>query len=158
MNKKGSMELSVNSIVILVIAIVMLGLILGFVKTKFADISKDLVKDEPEPPSASSSDPITMSRTAIITGAGKTLALKINLYNSGNTILLSAKPAISCLSGTAIITPDQQYNIKEIKQGEQQSFQGVIKIPNNLVKGTYLCKAVISETTTPSKDFTIEIQ
>ena len=33
--KKGSMELSVNSIVILVIAIVVMGLILGFIREQF---------------------------------------------------------------------------------------------------------------------------
>ena len=158
MNKKGSMELSVNSIVVLVIAIVMLGLILGFVKTKFSDISKQLVQEEPEPASASSSDPITMSRTEVITGAGKTIALKINLYNMWSSDITNAKPNIVCTGQPALIS-SQTYNPKTIKPAEQQTYQGVIKI-GNVAKGTYLCSMEFSPktTATATKDFTIEIQ
>lgn len=40
MNKKGSLELSIQAIVIVVIAFVVLGLGLGFVRSQFADIQK----------------------------------------------------------------------------------------------------------------------
>jgi len=172
MNKKGSMELSVNSIVILVIAIVMLGLILGFVKSKFSDLGNSLVKEEPDASPASLSDPITISRYTIVTGAGKSEGIKVNMYNSGSSTLTGAQPILSCSSTTnpvKITSSNPQFNARDIGVGNSSSYGGVITISSGATKGTYLCQFCMLNAASPAegtlctsnviarKDFTIEI-
>ena len=43
MSKKGSLNLSINAIVVLILAITMLGLGLGFMKTMFGKVSEDFL-------------------------------------------------------------------------------------------------------------------
>lgn len=84
MSKKGAMELSVTAIVILILAIVMLGLGLGFIRGMFGKVATQFeqqIATEPEPPAASGSEPITLSRESIITRAGEPEVLKVDVYN-----------------------------------------------------------------------------
>ena len=67
--KKADLSLSVNAIVVLILAIVMLGLALGFVKSMFAKTTDKLageVEKESEPIPADGSRPLTLSRDVII--------------------------------------------------------------------------------------------
>lgn len=164
MNKKGSMELSVNSIVILVIAVVMMGLILGFIKTKFSDASQEIKEEEPEAPVASINNPISLSREDITTGTGKSVTLKSSVYNSEATNMTSASPTISC-THVGLLT-SQTYDSKTIPVGNTESFIGILNI-GSLAKDKYLCQMRISykepgsstfKNTTYSKEFIIEIQ
>ncbi|MEM4637795.1 MAG: hypothetical protein QXK76_02085 [Candidatus Woesearchaeota archaeon] len=139
MHKKGSMELSVNSIVILVIAVVMMGLILGFIKSKFSDISKDIIKDEPEAPDASSSEPITLSRYSMVVSPAKREAIKIKFFNTKAETINKAAPVFQCKGGLAI-TGD--FFEKNVASATQASYDGTIKV-NAANKDTYLCKVCI---------------
>lgn len=83
-NKKAAIELSVTAIVILILAIVILGLGLGFIRGMFGKVATQFeqqIASEPEPPTTSGSDPLTLSRESIITNAGITEVLKIGVYN-----------------------------------------------------------------------------
>ncbi|MGV8171625.1 MAG: hypothetical protein ACP5OA_02940 [Candidatus Woesearchaeota archaeon] len=84
MNKKGSMELSVNSIVILIIAVVMMGLILGFIQTKFKNVGRDFAKNEPNAPMATASEPMTVSRSEVVVSPNEEMVLKVRIYNLGD--------------------------------------------------------------------------
>jgi hypothetical protein len=139
-SKKASMELSVNSIVILVIAVVMMGLILGFIRSKFSDISKDIIRDEPTAPEATSSDPITMSRTTVVVNAAQKTALKLNFFNTGTKNYMGVEPSFECKDSTPTITGD--YFDKEVSTGTMASFEGTIKT-GAVAKDTYLCKVCI---------------
>ena len=134
MNKKGSMELSVNSIVILVIAIVMLGLILGFVNKNFNTINKQFSQDEPAAPPASSSDPISISRAAPTVNAGEQLSLRFNIYALANISMID-KPSINC--GTSTFTLSA--NGKLAKLGDNVEYQAIVNVPTTLAKGKTLC-------------------
>ncbi|MBU0628681.1 MAG: hypothetical protein KKC75_05795 [Nanoarchaeota archaeon] len=86
-NKKAAMELSVTAIVVLILAIVMLGLGLGFIRGMFSKVSSNFdeqISTEPEPPQATGSDPITLSRETMIVNSGSNTVLKIEVYNPSN--------------------------------------------------------------------------
>jgi hypothetical protein len=170
MNKKGSMELSVNSIVILVIAIVMLGLILGFVKSKFSDLDNSLLAEEPAPATATSSDPITVSRPAIVASNGKNVAMKISMYN-GESTTFTGSPYFTCApsatGSVAMLT--QSFNSKDIAMGKAVEFEGILGLSGD--RGKYLCSICFGPasvgtaatscstgTNVDTKDFTIEIK
>jgi len=84
--KKGAISLSVNAIVILILAIVMLGLGVTFIKNMFGKASvqiEQMISQEPDPQVPYLSDPITLSREHIITTAGGTQqVLKVSVYNA----------------------------------------------------------------------------
>jgi hypothetical protein len=87
--KQGSLSLSVNAIVILILAITMLGLGLGFIKGTFGSVTKQVeeqIAAEPDPPTPSASDPITLSRTAIVTSPKKEEVIKVSAYNPGQGV------------------------------------------------------------------------
>jgi hypothetical protein len=157
MNKKGSMELSVNSIVILVIAIVMLGLILGFVKSKFGDLNKQIVTTEPEAPTATSSEPITVSRAELIVNAGEQVALKFQVYALG-AITIADVPSITC--GANVFT--LSVNGKTANAGEVVKYQSLVQVPNSLGKGKAICSLGFTTATPgvtyPSKDLIVDVQ
>ncbi|MGV8151258.1 MAG: hypothetical protein ACP5NV_06030 [Candidatus Woesearchaeota archaeon] len=162
MHKKGSMELSVNSIVILVIAVVMMGLILGFIRAKFADISGDLAKSEPEAPTADINNQITISRDPVVTGAGKSLALKMSAYNGEIVTMTNATPHITCNVNNIIST--QTYTGKTIAVGGTESYIALLKV-GNAAKDTYLCQISVKykdagndKFSTYKKEFTLQLQ
>ena len=163
MNRRASMELSVNSIVILVIAVVMMGLILGFIKSKFDLVGRDLLKEEREPDPASISYPISMSRTEVRAKPNDQFALKLNIYNSGATQLTSIRPAFKCPNGgTSEFIMTGTFFEKTIEPNNQAYYLSLIKT-NSVAKGSYLCKVCAStDTTCPStviaeKEFQVNI-
>lgn len=83
-NQKAAIELSVTAIVILILAIVILGLGLGFIRGMFGKVSTQFeqqIATEPEPPTVSTAEHLTLSRESIITNAGSTEVLKVAVYN-----------------------------------------------------------------------------
>ena len=137
MDKKGSMELSVNSIVILVIAIVMLGLILGFVRSKFSDLDKQLVNNEPEAPKATASDPLTISRETLAVSAGEDVVVKIQAY-AIEAIDIGVTPDIVCSDPVIKTSPVVQGRV--VTAGESGGYIMKIPISGTIPKGTYLCQ------------------
>jgi hypothetical protein len=91
------MELSVNSIVVLVVAITMLGLILGFVSSKFNSLNTKVnVDKEPDPIQASPTDPITVSRDTVrILGSNVEEIVKISILNT-ETNNVCVLPLVTC--------------------------------------------------------------
>lgn len=153
-NKKGSMELSVNSIVILVIAIVMLGLILGFVRSKFSGLDKQLVQDEPEAQPATPSEPLTISRENIAVSPGEEVTLKIQTYNAGATATIT--PTFTCATSTIVATGGFKVTGKSIASGEAAKFLSTLKIGSSAPKGKHLCAVGANGLT--SKDVVIEVR
>ncbi len=138
MRKKGSMELSVNSIVILVIAVVMMGLILGFIRSKFTDIGGGFLVDENPAPEATASDPITMSRINVPVSGVKKMGLNINFYYTGSGSIQNAEPLFECNTPTVKI--DGEYYGKEALASSNTDYTGNIKLSASQPKDTYLCK------------------
>ena len=88
MSKKASLSLSTNAIVVLILAITMLGLALGFIKTMFGKTAAQveaLAANEPEPRPASPAEPFTLSRDTLVLSPSETIAIKFSSYK-GATI------------------------------------------------------------------------
>jgi hypothetical protein len=139
-NKKGSMELSVNSIVILVIAIVMLGLILGFVRSKFAGLDKQITSDEPEAPPASPNELLTISRENILVSPGEVVTLKLQAYAKSG-IGDTTTPTISCAASSQMAFDSDSFQVtgKVIAEGEVGKYLATLKIPSTATKEVVYC-------------------
>jgi hypothetical protein len=159
-NKKASMELSVNAIVVLVIAIVIMGLILGFIRSKFNQIGDDLQTKEPDAPPASASAPITFSTDMKVITAGESAIVKVNVYNGGTAIANNNRlaAAVTCTpaagAGLVITTSSAQ---RTINVGEQQSYTISIAAARTTPKNTHICTITNSVVALGSADLTIKV-
>jgi len=84
MDKKGGVELSIESIIVVIIAIVVLTILLVGINNTFGAANKKMeerIATEVEPGEPTSSNPISVSRESIITTAGATEAIKIAVMN-----------------------------------------------------------------------------
>jgi hypothetical protein len=156
MKKKGSLSLSVNAIVILILAITMLGLGLGFIKGMFGKVSTQVdeqISQEPAPPAATGGNPITLSREAVITQAGESIVLKVQIYNPTSAEFNSAQPTIDCgTSGNAVTTglgisyasglENPQTNSKNVAVGSRQNYNVLLDVHANTPADTYLCRII----------------
>jgi hypothetical protein len=138
-NRKGSIELSAKSIVILVIAIVVLVFIIFFTKSRFTQVNNQLVTSEPEAPAASGSDPVTVSRETVIVSSGEDAVIKIKVYASRN-ITVNDIPMISCPAenGLEINPYAVEVQGKVIPSGQIGEYTMKVPIPST-PKGTYIC-------------------
>ena len=117
--KKADLSLSVNAIVVLILAIVMLGLALGFVKTMFgksANKLDEIISTEKEPEQANEYDPIKLSKGTVILKTNENGALKISVYNANqNNLPLSevidketgATGTSTCFTEKFLVSPSQ---------------------------------------------------
>jgi len=164
MNKKAAMELSVTAIVILILAIVILGLALGFIRgmfTKVATQFEQQIAAEPEPPAASGSEPVTLSRESLIVHSGDPVALKVGIHNPSNRGWTNTGFNISCGTPPISMVTDAQFNEKDLKSGE--SLTGTyLFVVGGVGEGTYLCEAKSQygepiQDTNYTKDMTIKV-
>ena len=137
--RKGVVELSVKSIVILVIAIIVLALLIFFTKTRFTQTSNHLTVSEPEAPSATTSEPVTVSRENIVVNPGEDVVLKVKVYATQN-ISVNDTPIISCPPNSALVINPYTIQVtgKDIPAGQTGEYTMTVSIPN-APKGTYLC-------------------
>jgi len=170
-SKKGSLELSVNAIVILIIAITMLGLGLFFVNNTFRSVSKQFeeqVKQEPEPQTASSQNPITLSRDSLIVTLNEKVALKVGIANPSVNPWNNTGFVINC-SGAgdegAKVVSSPMFNKRNLDSGDSFVGQYLFTVGKPL-SDTYLCVAKTTTTdlnnlttdTGYSKDITIQVK
>jgi hypothetical protein len=122
MQKKASLELSINAIVILVLAITMLGLGLGFTKGMFGQLKSQLVVPPPEIP-ATSDDPIVLpSGGELQIKAAKDAVFTVNYFNNvaGDTFT----PDIKCDTTYLNPTVGEKNLIVSSQRVEAQTYKG----------------------------------
>jgi len=152
-NKKGGMEMSINLIIIIIIALTVLGLVLGFVVTKFNDMGNkvSLNEDTPEP---SYSQQITFpgGRTELHVKKNKPLGMVVKIYNTGDTTSLStgdssATLILSCVPNSANNFKIDFANETGLNGGSITSIP--IEVKATQVKiGEYSCLFKVKDTTT----------
>jgi len=153
MRKKGSMQLGINAIVILIIALAILGLGIGFVTKLFGDSTTrfvQIIKNADLPFSADSTDQLVLETKSMDLRMKKAAQLRLSVYNDGGveadtTIFMQGSnlaeedPIGECLGteGTnaeiALISPTQNIN-----SGEAGAFSTMLKYENGDV-GEYIC-------------------
>ncbi|MFH2027719.1 MAG: hypothetical protein ABIJ08_01140 [Nanoarchaeota archaeon] len=168
MNKKAALELSINAIVVIIIAVVVLSLGLGFVRMLFGGATAKfaaLIEDEQEPPIPSADQPVTLSRSMVVTGVGQSNAIKISVYNPTNHIFGDVQPVITC--GGTILDANPITNKKDIPQGEYATYTALFDIkkdaaqPSSALCGINIINRsgeVAEEKTLYSIDYTIRVQ
>ena len=137
MNKKGSLELSVNAIVILILAITMLGLGLGFMKGMFGKVSQNVdtaigQNQLTNPPSAT--NPFTLSSNQISLNRGGTQTITLAYYNEGMTDADFA-PQYGCSSTNVTGTPTT-FASRKVSPGGNVAWQLLLKASSTAISGT----------------------
>jgi len=138
MNKRG-MALSINTIIIVIIALVFLGIAITFVIGMFDDLE---IPDYPTidiPPTAD--EPIKFNPSVI--ERGKDNKMTIAYYNNELAeIDSSVKPSINCEGIETITVTTSGLNIPI---GEFKEYSALVNIPSNTPPGQYSCTLTLSE-------------
>ena len=157
MNKKAGMQLSINMIVVLIIAVVILGLALGFINGMFGKIEKDFIsraEDEPNAPTATPSDPLTLSRSdTIVASPGEEIVLKWGVYCTDDGTVSGCVDTklgeINCGTGLTISsTGIQSSDAVTIAYGNSDQIITLVTVPKDTTIDKYLCTAKIVTTAT----------
>ena len=111
MNKKGGMELSINAIVILIIAMVVLGIGILFIRGMFAKAQtttfKALTSQETTNP-ASADRPLVADREVTISTTSPTATLAISVYNTGTSSINDLSISVDkCIATEDIVISGQ---------------------------------------------------
>ena len=85
-NKKGSMELGINAIVVIIIALAILGLGIGFVTRLFTSASTnfgEIISNNELEFHADSMNPVKFDVKEVVVKRGTTQSVKVSVYNAG---------------------------------------------------------------------------
>lgn len=155
-NKKGDLAISTNAIVILIIAVIMLGLLIGLATRSFKTVSAKFLEqtksNEPEPTNPSVVTPITLSSGSKIGSAGDNIGIKVKVLNNVqqpgigplNQDLLGARPVVSCREQDAdglerVIAATESVTPIDIPWGAVQDFVYVFALQPQAPAGDYAC-------------------
>lgn len=150
LNKKGDLSLSVNAIVVMVIAFVVLGLILTFTRTifKFGQTKATEIFDVTSLDTKPTSDtPITISQK-ISMSKNAQKELKVGYYNRNDGSATAARFAFAgCLNedGDEVCKanlPSIISGATTVKPSESTGYNLIIK-DNGLPKGLYVCDLIV---------------
>lgn len=145
MRKKGDLSLSINAIVVLILAVVMLGLGLAFTNSMFKNVEnqvKEQINQQPDPTPASAGDSLTVSKDKLVVSPGKYYGLKISLYNPTASPFSSVKPTkLVCPSVSPTIDIPLSAAQHDIAPGSNYMFVTNFKDANNkfVPENEYIC-------------------
>lgn len=160
-NKKGDLSLSVNAIVILVIAIIFLGLAIGFT-TKLIGSSKDKLLAGVEgvdiSTPASSDNPITFDGKLEVKSGGK-VPIKISFYNADSAELKNAQPYVStCYNDAGDVVSPVPINLTTIPSNvsayKETRYQAMLSASGSAAD--YICVLKV-KTTSGSSTFSKQV-
>lgn len=130
MNKKGSLELSVNAIVVLILAITMLGLGLGFMKGMFGKVSQNVdtaigQNQLTNPPSAT--NPFTISSNQITLSRGQSQTITLAYFNEGTaSVIVAPNISSTCLSSSDVSITPGALPLRTVSVGDIASWQVLV--------------------------------
>jgi hypothetical protein len=161
-NKKGDLAISTNAIVVLIIAVIMLGLIIGFVTKGFGSVSDKFfgeVEKLPEPQTPSASRPITTSELTLAQ-QGEEFGMKIAIFNAGADAS-NVKPIITCGDpdrGVIAANSEQANAEPTLASKSSKTFLYVARIADDAPVGKQLCKVSAVNIADISADIVIEVR
>jgi len=157
MNKKGSLELSVNAIVILILAITMLGLGLGFMKGMFGKVSAKVDTaiggTDIQNPATAENPFVLVSKDATIK-RGENYRLDASLFNNLNEDILALEYTTTpplCKSGLDITTTDFTITVpnpREVKINQLAPLSFLVEVATTATSRTSICTFTVTATTT----------
>ena len=145
-NKRASLEIGVNTIVILVIAMMLLGLGIGFIRGIFTKANQlpGLIDTSTwqNPPTAS--DPIVLTPSSIELKGGDSTDVVVGVYNKEASPKTFAVSIPTCTGGAR---PDLQTLSTLIASGDSKGFKVIVSAVNasdpakpKLSPQKYICK------------------
>ena len=144
LSKKGDLAISTNAIVILIIAVIMLGLIIGFVTKGFGAVSKKFFNEadkitDPQQPSGVKL--ITTSPEQISVTQGDYIKMKIGVYNKGTAdSSVKVQPKLDCGSRTLLVPNTAQANPQTIPAKSSIIYTFIMQTDKNAQLGQTLCQ------------------
>ena len=146
MNKKGSMQLGINAIVVLIIALAILGLGMSFITKLFGSSSEkfsNIIDSSELPFSADSGNPLVFEATDVTIKAGKNTKLKAAVYNflsSDSEVIIGDTEGnfFSCLDNGELVDITMLSGMQTVASGEQGAFALIIEA-GEVDSGTYIC-------------------
>lgn len=153
--KKGGLDLSINSIVVIIFAITILGLGLAFIRGQFENIEKTITYPVPDIP-AGPSKPIVLPFETINVNRATQVEFSVNYYN-GNAAPVSAsdEPKIDKCTGDNSDAFKLDGLGQDVGIGEQATFKMLLEVPPDVKDGKYACNLKVGEDT---KQFFIEVE
>jgi hypothetical protein len=153
-NKRG-FELSLNMIIIVILALVFLGLAIAFIVKLIPDVPIVPSQCKISPPTAES--PVCINSDYEI-ARGKGVQLKTSFYNNEDADIPDTEvPSIAC--GTTTDGAELSLGVTSIGSnlavGEHREYLIVVKVPKDATRGTYPCNVKLSET---QGQFTITVK
>ncbi len=133
--RKGSLSLSINAIVVLILAVVLMAFALPFISKMFKSTTtqfEELAGEEPAALVANGANPVTLSRNNLIMSLGDQKALRASVFNSGTTIETSSF-TILCIDD--VISKSKE-SVPDIDGGKAKE---VILIIDAVALGTDIC-------------------
>jgi hypothetical protein len=112
-NKKGSMELGINAIVVIIIALAILGLGIGFVTRLFTSASTnfgEIINNNELEFHADSMNPVKFDVKEVVVKRGTTQSVKVSVYNAG-TFAEGNKIALKiaeCVDSAGVVYTDAE--------------------------------------------------
>jgi len=158
--KRGSLALSMNAIVILIMAIAMLGVGLGviqMVRQKAESSLEQIAAEEPEASVANPSNPLTVSRSTIPVEVGGEFILKVSYYNNNDANCKSANQCSPKIGCTGITLSNIETINKTISQYDSASFIYKAELPSGVSKGFNVCTIGINNGGSETKDIVIKV-
>jgi hypothetical protein len=162
--KRASLEIGVNTIVILVIAMMLLGLGIGFIRGLFVKANQlpGLIDTSTwqNPPTAS--DPIVLTPSSIEIKGGDSADVVVGVYNKEGSTKTFSVGIPSCTGGAK---PDVQTLSASIASGDSKGFKVIILAVNasdskqpKLPPQKYICKLQGAEVDQSNNPVTYDAQ
>ena len=153
-SRKAALDVSINSIVVIVFAITMLGLGLAFIKSKFSEISKTVTFSAPDIP-ATADSPIILPYDTLSVNRGIKADISINFYNNeDHLIAASVIPAIAC-NGITFTSSDIVAVGQPVEVGSKATYKITLQVPKAAATGKVPCTMSIDTT---SKQFFMQVE
>ncbi|MCP3686684.1 MAG: hypothetical protein GY861_28945 [bacterium] len=163
--KKGALDLSINSIVVIIFAVIMLGLGVAFINDMFSNVRDKVTFPDPEI-EATASNPIVIPFDTVKVDKNVDVEFKINFYNTGEaTSVTNFKPFVDCYNpGESMDDKILGLELKAISApvdvADTAEFQSLLTVPADAHSTKHICKLKMcdaSETTCMEKQFYLEV-
>lgn len=152
--KKGDLSLSTNAIVVLIMALVVLGLAIGFTQGMFEDLRSKLkgYDKEPDAPTASAANPLTTSKQGdFAVSKGEEVVMKISVYNSYEDDWGDTLAELECGNSQLEFTSD---SLKAISAGSSEAMILVFDAPSSV--GIKICTLAVENSGNEEQSQSIE--
>lgn len=152
MNKKGALELGVSTVVVLVIAIVLIGVIISFITGLGDKLDEGVGGIEPDllPVRPTATDPMALKANSVTVKKGDATTFEIAVYNTEPLPLKNAK-LVAGMCTEDLDGEEAEMIIRglpqTIKPGDIGAYRVKIEAGENTDPGSYICsiKAVSDE-------------